>query len=59
MDRQFVIRQIDVVIVAILGAVVLFLPGMRVFASWKEAKRGRPRAPLRLAPSRILLKRAD
>jgi sodium-dependent dicarboxylate transporter 2/3/5 len=33
------IRQIDVVIVAILGAVVMFLPGMRVFTSWKEAER--------------------
>ncbi|MGH9385851.1 MAG: SLC13 family permease, partial [Vicinamibacterales bacterium] len=34
------IRQIDVVIVAILGAVVMFLPGMRLFTSWKEAERG-------------------
>jgi sodium-dependent dicarboxylate transporter 2/3/5 len=34
------IRQIDVVIVAILGAVVMFLPGMRLFASWKEVERG-------------------
>lgn len=34
------IRQIDVVIVAILGAVTMFLPGMRIFTSWKEAERG-------------------
>jgi sodium-dependent dicarboxylate transporter 2/3/5 len=34
------IRQIDVVIVAILGAAAMFLPGMRLFRSWKEAERG-------------------
>lgn len=32
-------RQIDVVIVAILGAVVMFMPGMRLFKSWKDAER--------------------
>jgi sodium-dependent dicarboxylate transporter 2/3/5 len=34
------LRWIDVVIVAILGAVVMFLPGMKLFTSWKEAERG-------------------
>lgn len=34
------IRQIDVVVVAVLGSVVMFLPGMRLFSSWKEAERG-------------------
>jgi len=34
------IRQIDVVIVAVLGAVTMFLPGMQLFKSWKEAERG-------------------
>ncbi len=34
------IPQIDVVIVAVLGAVVMFLPGMELFTSWKEAERG-------------------
>ena len=34
------IREIDVVIVAILGAAAMFLPGMRLFTSWKEAERG-------------------
>jgi sodium-dependent dicarboxylate transporter 2/3/5 len=33
------IRQIDVVIVAVLGAVAMFLPGMRLFESWKQAER--------------------
>lgn len=33
------IRQIDVVIVAVLGAAAMFLPGMRIFASWKDAER--------------------
>ena len=30
---------IDVVIVAVCGAVTMFLPGMKLFASWKEAER--------------------
>jgi sodium-dependent dicarboxylate transporter 2/3/5 len=34
------IREIDVVIVAILGAAAMFLPGMRLFRSWKQAERG-------------------
>jgi sodium-dependent dicarboxylate transporter 2/3/5 len=34
------IRQIDVVIVAILGAAAMFLPGMGLFTSWKQAERG-------------------
>ena len=34
------VRQIDVVIVAVLGAVAMFLPGMRLFESWKQAERG-------------------
>ena len=34
------IREIDVVIVAILGAAAMFLPGMRLFHSWKQAERG-------------------
>ena len=34
------IRSIDVVVVAILGAAAMFLPGMRLFRSWKEAERG-------------------
>jgi sodium-dependent dicarboxylate transporter 2/3/5 len=34
------IPQIDVVVVAVLGAVVMFLPGMRLFSSWKEVERG-------------------
>lgn len=33
------IPAIDVVVVAVLGAVVLFLPGMRLFTSWKEVER--------------------
>jgi len=33
------VPRIDVVIVAVLGAVVLFLPGMRLFTSWKEVER--------------------
>lgn len=33
------IRSIDVVIVAVLGAAVLFLPGMGFFDSWKDAER--------------------
>ena len=34
------IREIDIVIVAILGAAAMFLPGMRLFRSWKQAERG-------------------
>ena len=34
------IRSIDVVVVAILGAAAMFLPGMRLFRSWQEAERG-------------------
>lgn len=34
------VRQIDVVVVAILGAITMFLPGMGLFSSWKEAERG-------------------
>ena len=34
------IREIDVVIVAILGAAAMLLPGMRLFPSWKQAERG-------------------
>ncbi|MGD9905399.1 MAG: DASS family sodium-coupled anion symporter [Dehalococcoidia bacterium] len=30
---------IDVVVVAVLGAVVMFLPGMQLFTSWKEVER--------------------
>jgi len=33
------IPRIDVVIVTVLGAVVLFLPGMGLFVSWKEVER--------------------
>jgi sodium-dependent dicarboxylate transporter 2/3/5 len=33
-------REIDVVVVAVLGAAAMFLPGMRIFASWKQAERG-------------------
>jgi sodium-dependent dicarboxylate transporter 2/3/5 len=33
------VPQIDVVVVAVLGAVVMFLPGMRLFSSWKEVER--------------------
>jgi len=33
------VPRIDVVIVAVLGAVVLFLPGMRLFTSWKDVER--------------------
>ena len=33
------IRQIDVVIVGVLGAVAMFLPGMRLFESWKQVER--------------------
>lgn len=32
--------RIDVVIVAVFGAAALFLPGMGVFESWKQAERG-------------------
>ena len=34
------IREIDIVIVAMLGAAAMFLPGMGLFASWKDAERG-------------------
>jgi sodium-dependent dicarboxylate transporter 2/3/5 len=34
------IRGVDVVIVAILGAAAMFLPGMGLFASWQQAERG-------------------
>ena len=34
------VRAIDVVIVAVLGGAAMFLPGMRVFDSWKQAERG-------------------
>ncbi len=33
-------RDIDVVVVAVLGAAAMFLPGMRIFTSWKQAERG-------------------
>lgn len=33
-------REIDVVVVAVLGAAAMFLPGMGIFTSWKEAERG-------------------
>jgi sodium-dependent dicarboxylate transporter 2/3/5 len=32
--------RIDVVIVAVFGAAALFLPGMGIFESWKQAERG-------------------
>lgn len=31
---------IDVVVVAVLGAAAMFLPGMHLFESWKQAERG-------------------
>lgn len=34
------VRQIDVVVVAVLGAAAMFLPGMRIFTSWAQAERG-------------------
>ena len=34
------VHSIDVVVVAVLGAAAMFLPGMRLFRSWKEAERG-------------------
>jgi solute carrier family 13 (sodium-dependent dicarboxylate transporter), member 2/3/5 len=33
-------RDIDVVAVAVLGAAAMFLPGMGIFSSWKQAERG-------------------
>jgi sodium-dependent dicarboxylate transporter 2/3/5 len=33
------IRQLDTVLIAVAGAVVMFLPGMNLFGSWKEAER--------------------
>jgi solute carrier family 13 (sodium-dependent dicarboxylate transporter), member 2/3/5 len=33
------VRSIDVVIVAVLGGAAMFLPGMGLFASWKDAER--------------------
>jgi sodium-dependent dicarboxylate transporter 2/3/5 len=34
------VRSIDVVIVAVLGGAAMFLPGMGLFTSWKQAERG-------------------
>jgi sodium-dependent dicarboxylate transporter 2/3/5 len=34
------VSAIDVVIVAVLGATAMFLPGVGLFASWKEVERG-------------------
>jgi sodium-dependent dicarboxylate transporter 2/3/5 len=34
------VRAIDVTIVAVLGGAAMFLPGMGLFTSWKQAERG-------------------
>jgi len=34
------VPAIDVVVVAVLGAAAMFLPGMRLFASWKQVEHG-------------------
>jgi hypothetical protein len=34
------IRQLDTVLIAVAGAIVMFLPGMNLFGSWKEAEQG-------------------
>ena len=34
------VKEIDVVVVALLGAATMFLPGMHLFTSWQQAERG-------------------